>query len=107
MCEGRGKVMEESKAREAYVWNAMSERAHDRADRSEDPQQFMKVFQATLTALLTGGDNDSVERRVLWSDSTFEAAEIEALCAYRALQHWGTGQGLCVSFWQKKLVQAV
>lgn len=96
----------EKEAHEAYVWNVLRERAHSRAELSDDPEKFMKIFRTTLQALHEGGDSRRIEHGALWSSSVLEAAEIEALCAHRALQHWGTGHGLCVSLWRKKLLHA-
>lgn len=69
-------------------------RAQKRADRSQLPNRYMNSFEDKLFALLKRGDDALLNGRGGWQDPVQDAAEVEALCAYRALKHWGTGHGL-------------
>lgn len=76
-------------------WRAVFDRAQGRSARSTSRAKYMYAFEDTLKFLRRYGEQALIERRSAWKDATEQAAEIEALSAYRAMQHWGTDWGLC------------
>jgi hypothetical protein len=80
-------------------WRTVFDRAQARANRTEAPRRFMNEFEDTLRTLRkngSSGENELMDRRKdAWPDTLSLAAEVEALSAFRALEHWGTGWGLC------------
>lgn len=67
--------------------------AGTRAKKSQYPGKFMVEFEGDLSVLMRSGAGDMLDAVPHWQDPTHLAAEIEALSAYRALQHWGTDWG--------------
>lgn len=63
------------------------------AERSQEPGEYLDHFEGELEALLIGAN--LVETRWTILDPVHMAAEIEALCAHRAVRNWGTDHGLC------------
>lgn len=62
---------------------------------SEKPSSFMNDFEAHLSKLLSNREEEVLAGPRTWHDPTSEAARVEALCAYRAIKHWGTDYGMC------------
>ncbi len=76
--------------------------AQGRAACSDTPGKFMNKFEDNMRALLALGVQEELERideSRGWQAPVDMAAEIEALSAFRALQHWGTEWGLCPGRW--------
>ena len=75
------------------MWCEVFSRAQSRADSSEAPREFMKGFKAQLKLLREGAEDRLLGRSLVWWDPVRVAAEVEAFGAYRAAQHWETGEG--------------
>jgi hypothetical protein len=54
----------------------------------------MVKFEDQLEVLFNGREGEVLDAVPKWQDPVSLAAEIEALSAYRAVQHWGTDWGL-------------
>lgn len=69
-------------------------RTQRRANHSDLPNRYMSDFERGLNLLLDHGVEALPDYRSGWQDPVHVAAEVEALCAFRALKNWGTGKGL-------------
>lgn len=58
-------------------------RAITRADASEQPHRFYRLFEEDLGKIRRVGVNEVLETRPAWQDPVYLAAEIEALAATR------------------------
>lgn len=75
-------------------WRTVFDRAQEHSVHSASRVKYMNTFESTLKLLREHGEHALIDSRPTWQDATERAAEIEALSAYRALQHWGTRWGL-------------
>lgn len=66
----------------------------ERAKCSVDYQRYMQHFEKKIEAILVGQDLADVPMDA--RDPVLLAAEIEALCAVRAVRRWDTSEGLYI-----------
>lgn len=87
--KGNAGPSDSDKRRAVFDW------AQGHAAASAAPSRFMKEFEEEMS-LLAGpsGEAGILDRMPEWHDYTALAAEIEALAAHRALQCWGTQDGM-------------
>jgi hypothetical protein len=68
--------------------------AQERAKMSKSPNKFLNRFANDLREARQIGEHEALAHR-REVDPLLIAAEVEALAAYRALEHWGTSWGRC------------
>ncbi len=90
-------------------WGVVCESARRRAKQSSDPKKFIDEFEDELQLLRKykwAREFELLEERRPWVvDELQVAAQVEALSAYRALEHWGTSWGLCPGSYQLSQAQ--
>lgn len=75
------------------VLRKVFDRAQVHGVKASSRLRYMTHFQDTLNFLIKHGEQELLDRRAPW-DTVQQSAEIEALSAYRAMEHWGTDWGL-------------